>query len=90
MNKIDEMSRKEFASHFKKAEGIHTKGDTPCGNCNLNQHKNCRPRLDDTLCSCSCPKATNIREAMQDKPSSSPTVVYNEIYRSSKKVVDKN
>jgi hypothetical protein len=32
-------------------------GETPCGNCQSAAHERCRPRLDGTLCTCSCERA---------------------------------
>lgn len=36
-------------------------GDNCCGNCQASNHKRCRPRLDGTLCSCSCDHAETNR-----------------------------
>jgi hypothetical protein len=41
-----------------------TKGATPCGECNLNNHICCRPRLDGALCTCWCQKAEEARKAV--------------------------
>jgi hypothetical protein len=41
-------------------------GDNPCGNCNLYHHKKCRPRLDGTLCSCTCPQSRKLFEAYEE------------------------
>lgn len=43
----------------------YQRGENPCGSCNLNQHKTCRPRLDGTLCSCSCERAAKIRAEVE-------------------------
>ncbi len=40
------------------------KGAAPCGECNLNHHNYCRPRLDGALCTCWCPKAVETRTAV--------------------------
>ena len=45
------------ATREKMARLQHDKGSAPCGECNLNRHNCCRPRLDGTLCTCSCHKA---------------------------------
>lgn len=39
----------------------YDRGSTPCGKCNLGQHAHCRPRMDNTLCSCTCAKAAEVR-----------------------------
>ena len=49
------------ATLAKMAKRQHNKGATPCGECNLNKHNCCRPRLDGTLCTCSCCRAAAIR-----------------------------
>ena len=40
------------------------KGAAPCGECNLNNHSYCRPRLDGALCTCWCQKAAETRKAV--------------------------
>jgi hypothetical protein len=42
------------------------KGAAPCGECNLNNHSCCRPRLDNTLCTCWCQKADEARKAVAE------------------------
>ncbi len=49
------------ATLAKLAKRQHNKGAAPCGECNLNKHNCCRPRLDGTPCTCSCPRAEAIR-----------------------------
>jgi hypothetical protein len=50
---------------FEKWKSFRRKyvlGKNPCGPCSVDRnHENCRPRLDLTLCSCSCPQADSIR-----------------------------
>lgn len=41
-------------------------GENACGNCQKSRHTNCRPRLDGTLCSCSCKYAEAIRCLHED------------------------
>jgi hypothetical protein len=42
-------------------------GDNPCGNCRVGgHHKKCRPRLDGTLCSCTCPTSKILRESYEE------------------------
>jgi hypothetical protein len=36
---------------------LYSLGETPCGNCQSYSHERCRPKLDATLCSCSCERA---------------------------------
>lgn len=42
---------------FKAARRRHTRGKHPCGKCQTGAHRDCRPRLDGTLCSCACERA---------------------------------
>jgi hypothetical protein len=39
----------------------YDKGKAPCGRCLVGRHECCRPRLDGSLCSCTCIKAEMIR-----------------------------
>jgi hypothetical protein len=48
----------------KLAKRQANKGIAPCGECNINRHNCCRPRLDGTLCTCSCPRAEATRRRM--------------------------
>jgi len=43
------------------------RGKNPCGECGRGQHKSCRPRLDGTLCTCSCEKARLVRSDVERK-----------------------
>jgi len=92
--KIERMSRAEFASRLKKEPEKYVRGDAPCGNCNLGLHVNCRPRLSDEPCTCSCERAVVIREELKIRVSNSPTEIYKELYQPGlqkhKKSVDKN
>ena len=54
------------ATLAKLAKRQHNKGAAPCGECNLNKHNCCRPRLDGTFCTCSCARAEAIRRAATD------------------------
>ncbi len=40
-------------------------GNNPCYQCQKSRHKKCRPRRDNTLCSCNCERATWMREEIQ-------------------------
>jgi hypothetical protein len=44
----------------------YEKGDTPCGYCNMGNHKKCRPRLDGALCSCKCPQSKFLSESYEE------------------------
>jgi hypothetical protein len=46
----------------KLAKRQANKGIAPCGECNLNRHNCCRPRMDGTLCTCSCARAEAMRQ----------------------------
>lgn len=41
----------------------YDQGTNACGNCQHGRHTSCRPRLDGTLCSCSCDTASTMRVA---------------------------
>lgn len=41
-------------------------GDNACGNCQRHRHTICRPRLDGTLCGCSCQTAEMSRNIYED------------------------
>ncbi len=49
-------------SRVLKKKRKYTIGDNACSYCQQGNHRNCRPKLDGTLCSCSCHFATAIRE----------------------------
>jgi hypothetical protein len=38
-------------------------GGTPCNKCSIHRHEQCRPRMDGTLCSCSCTIANHMRDS---------------------------
>jgi len=42
-------------------------GDAPCGRCQAGAHLGCRPRLDNSLCSCSCERAAAAQEEFNRK-----------------------
>lgn len=42
---------------------VYIYGKSACGNCQQGRHTKCRPRLDGTLCSCSCDTANAMRLA---------------------------
>lgn len=44
----------------------YVQGPNACGNCQSNRHRHCRPRLDGTLCSCSCDNAETVRNLYDD------------------------
>jgi hypothetical protein len=52
-------------------------GRTPCSNCQSSKHERCRPKLDGTLCTCTCSQAEltriHVRWYMQEKEISEQT-----------------
>ena len=53
------ISAKNYQSMYRLT---YEQGKSPCGACQTYKHKGCRPRLDGSLCSCSCAKAAQNRE----------------------------
>jgi hypothetical protein len=47
----------------------HNRGSAPCRRCGDGNHSKCRPRLDNMLCSCSCPIAEGVRQEADGMPS---------------------
>jgi hypothetical protein len=56
----------------KLAKRQANKGIAPCGECNINRHNCCRPRLDGTLCTCSCARAEAARQRMGSNAGGDP------------------
>jgi len=59
----------------------YTLGENPCGNCQSAAHDRCRPRLDGTLCTCTCERSQiaaaqfkRVSETAQSAGSPQPTV----------------
>lgn len=53
-------ARPEFGA-IRSSKQKYKRGETPCHNCTQGDHKMCRPRLDNQLCSCSCRHAAAYR-----------------------------
>lgn len=50
-------------SHFpKKRRRKYERGESPCRNCQDSRHNDCRPLLDNRLCTCACPTAHKFRD----------------------------
>jgi hypothetical protein len=46
----------------KRNSRKHNRGSAPCYRCECGHHNRCRPRLDNTLCTCACPTAEELRQ----------------------------
>lgn len=46
---------------------VYRRGTKPCGMCGAGRHGSCRPRLDGTLCTCSCERAASVRDDVERK-----------------------
>lgn len=54
-------------TYFKAGRRRYYRGTSPCGHCQAGAHESCRPRLDGTLCSCSCERAQVARAEFERK-----------------------
>lgn len=60
------ISQPSKAGLARRAASQYARGTNPCAHCSSSRHKECRPKLDNTLCSCECPKADRMRQAVAD------------------------
>jgi hypothetical protein len=47
---------------MKRTPRKYERGFRPCGKCQSFRHYGCRPKIDGSLCTCTCPKACETRE----------------------------
>jgi len=73
MNTSNFRSIRQFGA-IRSSKPKYSRGAAACNHCQLGRHKDCRPKLDNTLCTCNCPAAESYRLRLARMREENPTM----------------